>query len=114
MEEFITEDIKTLIKHINSICIKRNLPYLTSVRYDLITHIDKGEIELKYDYYLCNRGEEEDNIIISSSLMVPFDQYLDEKEKIIYWSNQQLYQEILTHTTFEPELNNINDKYKWN
>lgn len=33
---------------------------------------------------------------------------------MIYWANYYLYEDILIHTSFESELNNKNDKYKWN
>ena len=53
-------------------------------------------------------------MIVSSSVKAPYDQYLDDKDNMIYWANYYLYEDILTHTSFENELNNKNDKYRWN
>ena len=64
--------------------------------------------------YLLIEENKNPSIIVSSSITVPYNQYLDDKENIIYWLNEFLYDDILTHTIFEKELNNKNDKYKWN
>ena len=109
---FLTEDIKTLIKHINNIAIKRGLPYIVSVNNDLINHKSTEEIELKFNY-LLHEGDKT-AVIVSSSVRAPYNQYLDDKENMIYWANYYLYEDILTHTSFENELNDKNDKYKWN
>ena len=109
---FLTEDIKTLIKHINNIAIKRGLPYIVSVNNDLINHKSTEEIELKFNY-LLHEGDKT-AVIVSSSVKAPYDQYLDDKDNMIYWANYYLYEDILTHTSFENELNNKNDKYRWN
>ena len=112
MNEFISEDVKTLIKHINNIAIKRGLPYIVSINHDLINHKSTEEIELKFNYLLHN--EDKTAVIVSSSVRAPYNQYLDDKENMIYWANYYLYEDILTHTSFENELNDKNDKYKWN
>lgn len=112
MNEFILEDVKTLIKHINNIAIKRGLPYIVSVNHDLINYKSTEEIELKFNY-LLHEGDKT-AVIVSSSVKAPYDQYLDDKENMIYWANFYLYEDILTHTSFEQELNNKNDKYRWN
>ena len=110
--EFISEDVKTLIKHINNIAIKRGLPYIVSINHDLINHKSTEEIELKFNY-LLHEGDKT-AVIVSSSVKAPYDQYLDDQYNIIYWGNYYLYEDILTHTSFENELNNKNDKYRWN
>ena len=112
MNEFILEDVKTLIKHINNIAIKRGLPYIVSVNHDLINYKSTEEIELRFNY-LLHEGDKT-AVIVSSSVKAPYDQYLDDKENMIYWANYYLYEDILTHTSFEQELNNKNDKYRWN
>ena len=112
MNEFILEDVKTLIRHINNIAIKRGLPYIVSVNHDLINYKSTEEIELKFNY-LLHEGDKT-AVIVSSSVKAPYDQYLDDKENMIYWANYYLYEDILTHTSFENELNNKNDKYRWN
>lgn len=111
--EFISEDVMTLIKHINNISIKRGLPYIVSVNHDLINHKATEEIELKFNY-LLHDDKNNSKIIISSSVKAPYNQYLDDKENMLYWANYYLYEDILTHTSFENELNEKNDKYKWN
>ena len=109
---FLTEDVITLIKHINNIAIKRGLPYIVSINHDLINHKSTGEVELKFNY-LLHEGDKT-AVIVSSSVKAPYDQYLDDKDNMIYWANYYLYEDILTHTSFENELNNKNDKYRWN
>ena len=112
MNEFILNDVKVLIDHINNIAIKRGLPYIVSVNHDLINYKSTEEIELKFNY-LLHEGDKT-AVIVSSSVKAPYDQYLDDKENMIYWANFYLYEDILTHTSFEQELNNKNDKYRWN
>ena len=75
--------------------------------------IHNFENSLKLNY-LFHKNKEESALIVSRSITVPYDQYLEEKDKIIESLNHFLYEDILTHTSFEPELNNKNDKYKWN
>ena len=113
MEDFITEDVKTLIKHINAIAFKRKLNYVVGVHCDLINHRTRGEMELKHNYMLHSEVGD-DKLIISSSISVPYDQYIDDKENLLHWANHYFYQSILTHTSFEPELTEENSKYKWN
>lgn len=113
MDEFILDDVKTLIKHINGISSKRGLPYRVSVNTDLINDKEKCSITINCNYLLLEE-KKNPSIIVSSSITVPYDQYLDDKDNIIYWLNEFLYDDILTHTSFEQELNNKNDKYKWN
>ena len=112
MNEFISEEVITLIRHINNISIKRGLSYIVSISHDLINHKSTEEIELKFNY-LLHEGDKT-TVIVSSSIKVPYDQYLDDKDNMIYWANYYLYEDILIHTSFESELNNKNDKYKWN
>lgn len=109
MNEFILNDVKVLIDHINNICIKRNLNQKVNVKYDVINHTDKELIELQYTYYI-----EPEKTIFSFSIKTPYNQYLDEQNKIIEWANYYLYEDIILSTSFEPELTNINEKYKWN
>jgi hypothetical protein len=112
MNEFITEDVNVLIQHLNYIAIKRNLKITFSVSFDLINHKEKQMIELQFNYLM--HDAKSSKAVVTSTITLPYDQYLDEKDEIIKAGNFHLYNEILLHTSFEPELNNINDKYKWN
>ena len=113
MNEFVLDNVKILIKHINGISLKRGLPYKVTVNTDLINNKELETITLSCNNLLIEENKNP-SIIVSSSITVPYNQYLDDKENIIYWLNEFLYDDILTHTIFEQELNNKNDKYKWN
>ena len=113
MNEFILDNVKTLIKHINNISIRRGLPYKVTINTDFINDKNNETIRIDCNYLLIEDGKDP-GIIVSSSITVPYDQYLDDKDNIIYWLNEFLYEDILTHTSFEQELNNKNDKYRWN
>lgn len=113
MNEFINNDVKVLIEHINDIASHRGIPHYVSADVDFINHKSKGVIELVYKYYL-HMGKEEPKIIFTFSIKAGYDQYLDDKENMIHWANYYFYNDILLRTSFEPELNNENEKYKWN
>ena len=53
-------------------------------------------------------------MIVTRSITLPYDQYLDEKDKVVKSINSLLFEDILVYTQFEPELNNLNETYKWN
>lgn len=111
--EMITEELKTLLYHINVITFRRKLPYKVNVNWDIINKIKTEEIEISYNYLLITE-DKDPSIIVTRSIVVPYDQYLDEKDKIIKAINSMLYEDILIYTQFEPEQNNINEIYKWN
>lgn len=107
----ITEELKNLLFHINRIAISRELPYTVSVEQDLINK--KDTIKIVLNYMLHNKGEES-KVITTRSLIVPVDQYLDEKDKIYEHMCGLVFEDILIYTNFETEENNIEETYKWN
>lgn len=112
--EFITNDVKVLIQHINQMANTEDADMILSVNCNLINHKAKGNIELNYNYLMHTKDSEEAKVITSISITVPYDQYLDQKEQIINAANDHLYKDILRYTNFEPENNNEYEKYKWN
>ena len=107
----ITQDVKTLIEHINYIASNNGLAYYVSATSDLITIKDKIKLKL---HYLLHTSSEEPTLIVTSTIEVPCDKYLDEKDNIVEGLNYHFYNQILTHTEFQSKQNNIDDKYKWN
>lgn len=108
----ISEEVKTLISHINLIINKRQLTNTVYAigTYDIYEDIVKFNFMYKIIDYLGN-----ENIIFNLEHIISVDDFIDKREFYISAGNDRLYDEILIHTSFEPNYNNEElNKYKWN
>ena len=56
-----------------------------------------------------------ETIIFNLESIITIDEFIDNKDLYINAGNDRLYNEILIHTSFEPDYNNEElNKYKWN
>ena len=110
--DLISEEVKTLISHINSIMKKRNILSIAYATGDYI--ITEEGVQFNFIYKLRDPYGKI-NIIFNLEHLISIDNFIDKKEFYIEAGNERLYDEILIHTSFEPDYNNEElNKYKWN
>ena len=110
--DLISQEIKTLVSHINSIMKRRQLTNTVYVTGDYSI----GEEGVQFNFiYKIRDYSGKDNIIFNLTHTISIDDFIDKREFYIEAGNDRLYDEILIHTSFEPNYNNEElNKYKWN
>ena len=108
----INQDVQTLVDHINSIMKRRKLQ-TTSYAIGDYKLLDES-IQLYFAYKFRNELGDL-TTIFELGHNISIDEFIDNKEFYIEAGNERLYDEILIHTSFEPDYNNEQlNKYKWN
>lgn len=106
------QDVQTLVDHINSIMKKRQLQNTAYATGDYI--IEDDGVMIHFVYKIRN-GSGDLNTIFELGYKISIDEFIDKKEYYVEAGNERLYDEILIHTSFEPDYNNEElNKYKWN
>ena len=108
----VSEEVQTLVSHINSIMKRRQL---TNTVYAIADYNIK-DLGVTFNFiYKIREQSGKDNIIFNLEHTISIDEFIDKREFYIEAGNERLYDEILIHTSFEPNLENEElNKYKWN
>ena len=108
----ISEEVGTLVMHINRIMYNRNILNTAYATGDY-TILDDG-VQFNFIYKIRDSYGNM-NIIFNLGNKISIDEFIDRREFYIEAGNERLYDEILIHTSFEPDYNNEQlNKYKWN
>lgn len=114
IEDYILEDINTLVAHINDLGLRRHYSRFMSVECELLNHSEIGKFELIYKYMYYDTNTKKINPVITRTATFDYDLFLDERINIVKEMNYLLYQDILTHIDFDPESEKKDQNYKWN